>query len=60
MTLCHEHGWKENQIPASYESIHKALLTGLLGHVGLISRGRQELPRRTRHPLLHPSRFQRW
>ncbi len=37
MTLCHEHGWKENQIPASYESIHKALLTGLLGHIGLIS-----------------------
>jgi ATP-dependent helicase HrpA len=37
MTLCHEHGWKENQIPASYEAIHKALLTGLLGHVGLVS-----------------------
>ena len=37
MTLCHEHGWKENQLPASYESIHKALLTGLLGHVGLIA-----------------------
>jgi ATP-dependent helicase HrpA len=37
MTLCHEHGWKENQLPASYESIHKALLTGLLGHVGLIN-----------------------
>ncbi|MDP1733171.1 MAG: ATP-dependent RNA helicase HrpA [Sulfuritalea sp.] len=37
MTLCHEHGWKENQIPASYESIHKALLTGLLGHIGLVS-----------------------
>ena len=37
MTLCHEHGWKENQIAASYEAIHKALLTGLLGHIGLIS-----------------------
>jgi ATP-dependent helicase HrpA len=37
MTLCHEHGWKENQIPASYEAIHKALLTGLLGHIGLVS-----------------------
>ncbi|MCF8197628.1 MAG: ATP-dependent RNA helicase HrpA [Sulfuritalea sp.] len=34
-TLCHEHGWKENQLAASYEAIHKALLTGLLGHVGL-------------------------
>ena len=37
MTLCHEHGWKENQLAASYESIHKALLTGLLGHIGLIN-----------------------
>ncbi len=37
MTLCHEHGWKENQIAASYELIHKALLTGLLGHLGLIN-----------------------
>ena len=37
MTLCHEHGWKENQLPGSYEAIHKALLTGLLGHIGLIN-----------------------
>ncbi|MFA4970730.1 MAG: ATP-dependent RNA helicase HrpA, partial [Sulfuritalea sp.] len=37
MTLCHEHGWKEDQLPGSYEAIHKALLTGLLGHIGLIS-----------------------
>ncbi len=37
MTLCHEHGWKENQVAASFESIHKALLTGLLGHIGLIN-----------------------
>jgi ATP-dependent helicase HrpA len=33
--LCTEHGWKENQQPAGYEAIHKALLTGLLGHIGL-------------------------
>ena len=33
-SLCAEHGWKENQQPASYEAIHKALLSGLLGHVG--------------------------
>jgi ATP-dependent helicase HrpA len=37
MTLCHEHSWKENQLPANYEAIHKALLTGLLGHIGLKS-----------------------
>ena len=35
--VCTEHGWKENQLPASYEAVHKALLTGLLGHIGLIS-----------------------
>ena len=34
-TLCTEHGWRENELPASYESIHKALLSGLLGHIGL-------------------------
>jgi len=37
MTLCHEHGWKENQLAASYDAIHKALLAGLLGHIGLIN-----------------------
>lgn len=37
MTLCHEHGWQENQLPAHYDAIHKALLTGLLGHIGLIN-----------------------
>ncbi|MBN8443486.1 MAG: ATP-dependent RNA helicase HrpA [Thauera sp.] len=32
--LCAEHGWKENQQASNYEAIHKALLAGLLGHVG--------------------------
>ncbi|WP_418647407.1 ATP-dependent RNA helicase HrpA [Thauera butanivorans] len=32
--LCAEHGWKENDQPANYEAIHKALLAGLLGNVG--------------------------
>ena len=36
-TLCHEHSWRENQLPASYDAIHKALLTGLLGNIGLKS-----------------------
>ncbi|MBI1905575.1 MAG: ATP-dependent RNA helicase HrpA [Rhodocyclales bacterium] len=34
LALCTEHGWKENQQPAGFEAIHKALLAGLLGHVG--------------------------
>ncbi len=32
--LCAEHGWAENTEPASYDAIHKALLAGLLGHLG--------------------------
>ncbi|MBW7860085.1 MAG: ATP-dependent RNA helicase HrpA, partial [Rhodocyclaceae bacterium] len=32
--LCAEHGWRENQQPAAYEEIHKALLAGLLGNIG--------------------------
>jgi len=37
MTLANEHAWKENQLPATYDNLHKALLTGLLGHIGLKS-----------------------
>ncbi|MDR0634090.1 MAG: ATP-dependent RNA helicase HrpA [Azoarcus sp.] len=33
-TLCVEHGWKANTVPANYEAIHKALLAGLLGNIG--------------------------
>ena len=36
-TLCGEHSWRENEKPASYEQIHKALLAGLLGNIGLKS-----------------------
>ena len=32
-TLLGEKGWRENTLPATYEQIHLALLTGLLGHV---------------------------
>ncbi|MBK7565607.1 MAG: ATP-dependent RNA helicase HrpA [Propionivibrio sp.] len=32
--LAAEHDWKENQIPATYEAIHRALLAGLLGNIG--------------------------
>ena len=33
--LCTEHGWRENELPANDDAVHKALLTGLLGHIGL-------------------------
>ncbi len=31
--LVAEHGWKENTAPATFEQIHRALLSGLLGHI---------------------------
>ncbi len=34
-TLCAEHGWRQNELPAHYDAIHKALLTGLLGNIGV-------------------------
>ncbi len=33
-TLVHEQGWRINESPATYEQLHLALLTGLLGNVG--------------------------
>ena len=33
-SLAAEHQWRENQLPASYDAIHRALLAGLLGNVG--------------------------
>jgi len=44
-TLCTEHSWRENQIAASYEAIHKALLAGLLGHIGLKQEETGDRPR---------------
>jgi ATP-dependent helicase HrpA len=29
-----EHQWRENQLPATYDAIHRALLAGLLGNLG--------------------------
>lgn len=36
-----ELGYKESQIPASHESIHKALLTGLLSNIGTLAEQKQ-------------------
>ncbi len=33
-TLVREQGWRLNEAPATYEQLHLALLTGLLGNVG--------------------------
>ena len=34
LALVHEQGWRLNETPATYEQIHLALLTGLLGNIG--------------------------
>ncbi|MEW9580051.1 ATP-dependent RNA helicase HrpA [Paraburkholderia sp. DGU8] len=35
LTVVREHGWRVNEAPATFEQIHLALLTGLLGNIGL-------------------------
>jgi ATP-dependent helicase HrpA len=35
LTVVAEHGWRVNTAPATYEQIHLALLSGLLGNIGL-------------------------
>ncbi len=37
LTLVREQGWRLNEAPATYEQLHTALLTGLLGNVGFKS-----------------------
>ncbi|NMM28873.1 MAG: ATP-dependent RNA helicase HrpA [Glaciimonas sp.] len=34
LTIVREQGWRLNEAPATYENLHSALLTGLLGNVG--------------------------
>ncbi|MFP3568791.1 ATP-dependent RNA helicase HrpA [Paraburkholderia sp. SIMBA_030] len=35
LTVVREHGWRLNETEATFEQIHLALLTGLLGNIGL-------------------------
>jgi ATP-dependent helicase HrpA len=35
LTVVREHGWRLNETDATFEQIHLALLTGLLGNIGL-------------------------
>ena len=52
----HELGYKENPVEAGYEEIHKALLTGLLSHIGLKGSGkkREYLGARNSHFHIFP------
>ncbi|RQR78203.1 MULTISPECIES: ATP-dependent RNA helicase HrpA [unclassified Burkholderia] len=35
LTVVREHGWRLNEVEATYEQVHLALLTGLLGNLGM-------------------------
>ncbi|RQQ51433.1 ATP-dependent RNA helicase HrpA [Burkholderia stagnalis] len=35
LTVVREHGWRLNEVEATYEQVHLALMTGLLGNLGL-------------------------
>jgi ATP-dependent helicase HrpA len=37
LTIVREQGWRLNETPATYEQVHSALLTGLLGNIGFKS-----------------------
>jgi ATP-dependent helicase HrpA len=37
LTVVAEHGWRMNNSPATYDQVHLAMLSGLLGNVGLKS-----------------------
>lgn len=41
-TFLREMGWRENQIAAGYDEIHRALLAGLLGNIGFKSETNSE------------------
>jgi ATP-dependent helicase HrpA len=54
-TLAGEMGWRENEIPAKYEEIHQALLTGLLGNLGVKTETQEYAGARGIKFLVHPS-----
>lgn len=53
--LVGEQGWRVNQTEATYEQLHKALLAGLLGNIGLkAEEGQRYLGARDIRFLIHP------
>jgi ATP-dependent helicase HrpA len=59
LTMVREQGWRLNEAPATYDQLHMALLTGLLGNIGYkIGRGRRRrLSRRARHQVPYLARL---
>lgn len=57
-TLVKEQRWRINQVDATYEELHRALLTGLLGNLGLRSEGSREYEgARGIRFLIHPGSY---
>tara|TARA_A100001391_G_scaffold147541_2_gene104974 strand:- start:518 stop:4369 length:3852 start_codon:yes stop_codon:yes gene_type:complete len=54
LLLAREQGWALNAEPADYQSVHRALLTGLLGNVMQRSEEGEWLSTRNRKPLIWP------
>jgi ATP-dependent helicase HrpA len=52
--LLHEQGLRENRADAGYEDIHRALLTGLLSHVGMKDEQREYQGARGGRFWIHP------
>ncbi|MCU7904310.1 MAG: ATP-dependent RNA helicase HrpA [Candidatus Thiodiazotropha sp. (ex Epidulcina cf. delphinae)] len=50
----HEMGFRENQVQAGYEEIHRALLSGLLSHVGLKRKTHDYLGARNSRLFIYP------
>ena len=60
-TVVAEHGWRLNTLPATYEQVHVALLSGLLGNIGFKSEDEEWYLgargiRFWRHPGVHLSK----
>jgi ATP-dependent helicase HrpA len=53
--VCKQLGFKENTEAASYESVHRALLAGLMSHVGNLDDDRQYLGARNRKLRIFPA-----
>jgi ATP-dependent helicase HrpA len=58
LLICRDMGLKENRNPAGYESIHRALLTGLLGHVAHRSSENEYRGARNRSQYIFPGSSQ--
>lgn len=51
---CRELGFRDNQQPADYEAVHRALLAGLLSHIAVLDEQREYLGVRNRKLRIFP------